>query len=372
MSTTVTVSRLWLERFRAVDSLDLELGPGLTVFQGANAQGKTTLLEAITWIARGRSFRGVPDHVLVQAGQEQAIVRASVRHDSRELLFEAEVNASGRNRVQLNRSAVTRRRDLVDLLRVSVFAPDDLDLVKAGPAHRRDYVDDLLVALAARYEVARSDFERILKHRNALLKVGVRDSTDRATLEVFDEQLVVSATELVRGRLKLLESLGPELATAYQRLAAAATDVGCTYVSEWHDGPILDPSPEAVAAALRAAIERVHHKELDRRVTLVGPHRDELHLTIDGLDARTHASQGEQRTLALALRLAGHLVVARLTGATPVLLLDDVFSELDDSRAAALVDNLPPGQTLLTTATGVPAAIRPDRTLRVDAGKVLE
>jgi DNA replication and repair protein RecF len=372
VSATVTVERLWLDRFRAIDGLDLELGPGLTVFVGSNAQGKTTLLEAVTWVARNKSFRGVPDHVLVQAGWDQAIVRADVRHDGREQLFEAEIRATGRNRVLLNRSAVSRRRDLQDLLRVSVFAPDDLELVKGGPAHRRNFLDDLLATLAARYEVARSDYERILKHRNALLRSGFRANAERATLDVFDDQLVVAGAEVVRGRLKLLEQLGPEIDAVYRQLATDDARVDCAYRCEWSDEPLaaVVELPE-IKDRLRAALERWHTKECERRVTLVGPHRDELYLALHGLDARHYASQGEQRTLALALRLAGHGVVTDITGTTPVLLLDDVFSELDEQRSAALVACLPPGQTLLTTAGVLPRSVAPERTLQIVGGKVL-
>jgi DNA replication and repair protein RecF len=365
------LARLWLERFRAIESADLELSPGLTVFAGANAQGKTSLLEAVAWIARGRSFRGVPDQVLVQHEAAQAIVRAEVVTGARTQLFEAEINVAGRNRVQLNRSAVQRRRDLHDLVRVSVFAPDDLELVKGGPSSRREYLDDLLAAIALRYDAARSDYERIVRHRNALLRAGLRDPNDRATLDVFDDQLVVAGAEVLRGRLRLLDQLIGRVRDGYRALAGSAIAIDATYQAEWHDGALADAEPATLQAALRDALARTRSRELDRRVTLVGPHRDEVQLRVGGLDARTHASQGEQRTLALALRLAGHHLVADLTGVVPVLLLDDVFSELDDQRAGALVENLPPGQTLLTTAGSLPPGVHPDRTLAVEGGKVL-
>jgi DNA replication and repair protein RecF len=369
VNPAVSVSRLWLERFRGIDALDLELGPGLTVFVGSNAQGKTTLLEAVSWVARRRSLRGVADHVLIQAGWDQAIVRAEVLAGERVQLFEAELNRAGRNRIRLNSTAVARRRDLFDLVRVSVFAPDDLDLVKAGPSHRRDYLDELLGSLAARYDAARADYERVVKHRNALLRAGVRRD-DEATLEIFDEQLVVAGTELLRGRLKLLDQLRPQVAATYLRLAGCDMAVACDYSCEWTDAP-LDEDATTLAAALREAITRRRSRELDRRMTLVGPHRDDITLSLDGHEARTTASQGEQRTLALALRLAGHEVVTAITGVAPVLLLDDVFSELDDDRAHALVANLPVSQTLLTSTGHLPHSVRSDRTFRVVAGKVV-
>jgi DNA replication and repair protein RecF len=366
-----TVARLWLEHFRAIETADVELGTGLTVFVGANAQGKTSLLESIGWIARGRSFRGVTDQVLVGRHHDSAIVRADVVEGARRQRFEAEIRSSGRNRVMLNGSTVNRRRDLEAFLRVSVFAPDDLDLVKSGPSARRDYLDDLLASLARRYDVARGDFDRIVKHRNALLRSGVRDATDRATLEVFDEQLVVAGSEVVRGRLRLVEQLRPRVRSAYHELAGIASSIGMDYRSEWHQGSIHSDDLGELQTALRDAIARMARKEAERRVTLVGPHRDELELQVADLDARTHASQGEQRTLALALRLAGHRLVTEVTGCTPVLLLDDVFSELDDQRAMALVERLPPGQTLLTTAGSLPAGMVVEQLLRVEAGKVL-
>jgi DNA replication and repair protein RecF len=352
--------------------VDIALASGLTVLQGANGQGKTSVLEAVGWIARARSFRRVTDAMLVRAGAEQAVIRAEVATAGREQLFEAEIRATGRNRVLCNRQPVARTRDLHGLLRVTVFAPDDLTLVKGGPAERREYLDELLSMLAARYDAARTDFERVLKQRNALLRGGVRDDDARATLDVFDEQLVRSGAELVRGRLRLIERLAPAVARAYDDLAHDARPIGTTYESEYADAPLTaaDAEPGVVEDRLRTAIEQRRRAELDRGITLVGPHRDELRLTIDALDARYQASQGEQRTLALALRLAGHLVVRDLVGAAPVLLLDDVFSELDAQRAAALVHNLPDGQTLLTTASALPPDVVAQRTLFVRAGRV--
>jgi DNA replication and repair protein RecF len=251
-----------------------------------------------------------------------------------------------------------------------VFAPDDLSLVKGGPAERRDFLDEILAMLAARYDAARSDFERVLKQRNALLRQGIRDDDARFTLDVFDDQLVHAGAELVRGRLRLLERLVPTVAQAYETLALDARPISATYVSESAPVPLTASDADAVEEQLREALTRKRRAEIDRGLTLVGPHRDELLLTIDGLDARHQASQGEQRTLALALRLAGHMVVRELAGAAPVLLLDDVFSELDGQRAAALVRNLPPGQTLLTTAGVLPPDVEAQQTLIVHAGRV--
>ena len=365
-----SVGHLWLTDFRCLREIDVELASGLTVLQGANGQGKTSLLEAVGWVARARSFRGVTDAMLVRSGASEAIVRAEVTTSGRRQLFEAEIRVAGRNRILCNRQPVTRARDLHGLLRVTVFAPDDLALVKGGPAQRRDFLDDVLAMLAARYDAARSDFERVLKQRNALLRSGVRDDEARTTLDVFDEQLVHAGAELTRGRLRLLERLVPAVAQAYETLALDARPISAVYVSESADAPWTALDADGIEEQLRDALVRRRRAEIDRGLTLVGPHRDELQLMIDGLDARYQASQGEQRTLALALRLAGHLVVRELVGAAPVLLLDDVFSELDAQRAAALVHNLPPGQTLLTTAGALPPDVVAQQALVVRAGRI--
>jgi DNA replication and repair protein RecF len=368
---TTTVGHLWLTDFRCFEELEVALPAGLTVVHGANGQGKTSLLEAIGWAARTRSFRGVPDSALVRATREQAVVRAEVVTGDRHQLFEAEIRANGRNRVLCNKQPVARSRDLHGLLRVTVFAPDDLALIKDGPAARRAYLDELLVMLAVRYDAARSDYERVVKQRNALLRGGVRDELARSTLDVFDEQLVRAGAELVRGRLRLVALLTSAVEDAYHELSADERRVSAVYEAEWADEPLSDGDADAdVAARLHRALEARRRREIERGITLVGPHRDEWRLSIGELDARTQASQGEQRTLALALRLAGHGVVKELSGTAPVLLLDDVFSELDAERSTALVRNLPSGQTLLTTAGAIPPEVAPVRRLRLHSGRV--
>ena len=361
-----------LTDFRCYESAQLDLPPGVTVVVGGNGAGKTSLLEALGWAALGRSFRGVPDAALVRAGAPQAVLRVEIvtgaQPSERRRLVEAEVRVSGRNRVLLDRHPVARTRDLLGALRVTVFAPDDLVLVKGGPSGRRDYLDDLLVAAAPRYDAVRGDYERVVRHRNALLKGGVRDAEARATLEVFDEQLVAAGAELVAGRLRLLERLTPAVGTAYQALAGLSVAVDARYEAEWAEGG--SPPPDAIAEVMRGALEARQRQEIDRKLTLVGPHRDEWRLRLDAFDSRTQASQGEQRTLALALRLAGHRVCAEVLDDEPVLLLDDVFSELDAERSDALVAELPAGQTVITTAGAVPDAVHPERRVRVVDGRV--
>jgi DNA replication and repair protein RecF len=246
-----------------------------------------------------------------------------------------------------------------------VFAPDDLTLVKGGPAERRRYLDDLLVALHPRYDVLRGDVDRVLRQRNALLKqcaAGSRfDESARTTLDVWDAKLCESGEALAHARLDLVARLEPTLQSAYAAVAAqVGTDVYVRYDAPW------------MAHGLAAALAAARTDELRRGVTLVGPHRDDLDVQLAALPARTHASQGEQRSLALALRLAGHAVVTELTGSPPVLLLDDVFSELDPRRGDALLAHLPAGQTVLTSAAGLPAAATPELVLHVDGSKVVE
>jgi DNA replication and repair protein RecF len=349
----------------------------VTLVVGANGQGKTSLLEAAAWAATGSSFRGVPDAALVRAGHDTAIVRAEVVDGPRTQLLEAEIRAAGRNRVQLNRHPLARTRDRRELVRVTVFAPDDLQLVKGGPSERRSYLDDLLVSVAPRYEAVVADYERVLRQRNALLKQRFgADPDDETTLLVFDTQLARAGAELARGRARMLERLVPMVAAAYDDLAGSATiAVDAAYDAEWWgpDDPgesLASADAAHVAAALQDALVARRRAELDRKVTLAGPHRDEWRLRVRALDARTHASQGEQRTLALALRLGGHRLCTEVTGSAPVLLLDDVFSELDASRSSALVAHLAAGQTLLTTAGDVPPGVRAEHVVRVDAGVV--
>jgi DNA replication and repair protein RecF len=369
------LAHLWLTDFRVHQSSEVEVGPGITVFAGGNAQGKTTVLEAVGWLARMSSFRGAADSALVRVGCEKAVVRAEIvpanrGPDVRPDLIEAEIAAAGRNRVLLNRKPLPRARDLLGSLRVTVFAPDDLRLVKAGPAERRAELDDLLVALSPRYDAVQSDYERVLKHRNAWLRTWSR-ADDPATLDVWDEQLVRAGAELVRGRLKLLDRLAAPLGKAYGDVAGEAADVAGAYEAAWAGDVILDETRlDDVAPLLAEAVARSRSADLERRLTLVGPHRDDWRLSIDGLDARRFASQGEQRSLALAVRLAGHVVITDVVGEPPVLLLDDVFSELDEARANNLVAHMPIAQALVTTAGALPPGLPAERVVWVAGGRL--
>lgn len=363
------LGRLWLTDFRCYPAADVSFAEGCTVITGANGQGKTSLLEAVGWLATGRSIRGVADRVLVRAGCDHAIVRAEVHHDDRDLLIEAMIRTAGRNRVQVNKQAVTRRRDLVHHLRVTVFAPDDLALVKGAPAGRRDYLDDLLVATAPRWSQVSGDYERVVRQRNALLRAGIRTEEDRTTRDVLDTRLVELGSALIRGRLELIGRLAPLVSDAYASLAGEAPGFATRYEAEWTSRSF---DRDDVGRALEDALGALRRREEDRGSTLVGPHRDDWTFVLDGLDARHHASQGEQRTLALGLRLAGHRIVTELVGEEPILLLDDVFSELDADRATALVRHLPATQTLVTTAGILPEGLEPGAWLRIREGSVVD
>lgn len=354
------LKRLWLTDFRSYHDVEVAFDPGLTAVVGPNGQGKTNLMEAIGYLATLGSFRGAPNEALVRVGADRAIIRAEAEREGRELLLEAEIVINGRNRTQLNRQPLRRARDLLGALRVTVFSPDDLTLIKGSPGGRRTMLDDTLVTLHQRHDQQRSDLDRILRQRGALLKQagGRMNAEVELTLDVFDAKLVAAGEALAGARRDLVDQLAPVLSDAYAAVARDPAPVTATYAPAW------------MASGLAAALVAARRDDLRRGVSTVGPHRDDLDLSLAGLPARTHASQGEQRSLALALRLAAHEVVTRRTGTPPVLLLDDVFSELDPERSDALLRTLPEGQTILTTAGDLPVGAVPGRVLRVRGGVV--
>ncbi len=353
--------KLWLTDFRNHESDELELPPGLTAVTGPNGAGKTALLEAIGYLSTLSSFRGAPGEVLVRSGCASAVVRGEVERDGRDLLIECEISA-GRTVVQLNRQRGARRRDLLDALRVSVFTPDDLVLVKGGPGERRRFLDDAMVQLRPRDDALRLELDRVLRQRNTLLKqAGGRLGGDVATtLDVWDRKLAEVGEQIGARRAEIATALAPLVAEAYGRLAGVPVEVGVAHRPSW-------PGPGRLAGALEVARD----EDVRRRVSTVGPHRDEVELVVGGLPARTQASQGEQRSLALALRLGVHRLVTDRVGVPPVLLLDDVFSELDAGHSRALIELLPEGQALLTTAGELPEGIEPERRLSLAGGKIL-
>ena len=341
------LASLTITDFRNIAGATITPDPtGTTVITGRNGAGKTSLLEAVAYLATLQSFRGSPKEAMVRAGADRAILRARTVVGDRDLDIEAEVTAAGRSRTMVNRQAVRRRSDLHAALRTTVFSPEDIGVVRGGPAGRRRFLDDALAVVDPRSGVHAEEVEKILRQRSALLRrSGGRLSPEVATtLDVWDERLDAAGTALVEAREGLTARLVPVVTEHYARLAGTGVAVGMDYRRSW-EGPLV-----GALAASRA-------DDTVRGMTLVGPHRDELELSLAGLPGRTHASQGEQRSLALAIRLAAHQLATDHLGTAPVLLLDDVFSELDPYRARALLAGLPPGQALLTTAQPPPPEV---------------
>jgi len=358
----VIVTRLELVDYRNYTTASFVLTTGTTAVVGDNGQGKTNFAEALGYLSTLDSFRGAPADALIRVGADTAIIRASVvQEDGREVLVEAELTRSGRNRVLVNRQKLSRTRDLLGVVRVTVFSPDDLALVKEGPGERRRFLDDTLVALALKYDAMRLELDRVVKQRNTLLKQagGRLDEASAITLDVWDAKLAEVGDTFGHARAVLVAKLDPMVQEAYEHLAGTATPIELRYEPAWRQRGLV------------AALAGSRTDDVRRGVSTVGPHRDDVELTVNGMPARTHASQGEQRTLALALRLGAHRLVTERTGSAPVLILDDVLSELDAQRAAALLRHLPPGQVVLTTASALPEAATPDATVRIVSGEVV-
>jgi DNA replication and repair protein RecF len=357
----VLVDSVELVDFRNYEELKITLTAGTTAILGRNGQGKTNLAEAISFLATLESFRGAPNEALVRRGADRAYVRADViDDDGRRSLIECEIARSGPSRVQVNRQRLPRTRDLLGVIRTSVFSPDDLVLVKGSPGERRRFLDTSLTALAVRNDALRRDLDRAIRQRSVLLRQsgGRLDESAAATLDVWDGRMAELGDLMGTERARLVERLEPLVIEAYSRLAGVDMSVRLDYDPEWRRSGLAD------------ALARSRQDDLRRGVSTVGPHRDELEVELDGMPARTHASQGEQRTLALALRLAAHRLIAERVGSTPILVLDDVLSELDEGRATALLDDLPAGQIVITSAAPLPEAARPDRVIRIADGAV--
>lgn len=372
------VREVRLADFRSYEQLEVSLEPGVTTFVGANGQGKTNLVEAIGYASVLGSHRVATDAPLVRIGAERAVIGIDVVNDGRPTLIELELNPGRANRARLNRSPVARPRELVGLVRTVLFAPEDLALVKGDPADRRKFIDDLLVQRTPRMQGVKVDYERILKQRNALLKSAANGSTTDviSTLEVWDEQLADAGAELIAARVGLLDALRPHLAAAYAFLAGGADAVSSADSSiEYQSSLGADATVTADRGRWRdqllEGIDRRRREELVRGLTLVGPHRDDLLLTLAGSPAKGFASHGEAWSIALALRFSA-LDVLQADGDDPVLILDDVFAELDAARRSRLTARVSDSaQVLITAAVGedVPAALA-GRRMRVTTGQV--
>jgi DNA replication and repair protein RecF len=355
------VTHLSLADFRSYARAEVALGPGVTAFVGPNGQGKTNLVEAVGYLATLGSHRVSSDAPLVRMGAERAVVRAAVVQGDRQQLVELELNPGKANRARVNRSSQVRPRDVLGILRTVLFAPEDLALVKGDPGERRRFLDELITARAPRMAGIRSDYDRVLKQRNSLLKTaamarrhgsrGGSGSGDAAlsTLDVWDQHLARVGAELLAQRFDLIAVLQPLADKAYEQLAPGGGPLLLEYRGSAGADLTAADSREELYERLIAALADARKQEIERGVTLVGPHRDDLVLKLGRLPAKGYASHGESWSYALALRLASYDLL-RADGAEPVLVLDDVFAELDTRRRERLAELVAPGEQVLVTA----------------------
>ena len=347
------LERLEVVDFRNHDRAEVELPAGVSVLVGPNGVGKTNLLEAVGYLATLGSHRVGQDASLIRAGAASAVIRAAVRRAGRRLLVDVELRPGSGVRGRVNGAPVPRARDLLGVVRATLFAPEDLGLVRGDPEERRRFLDTLATQRLPRYHGSRQDYDRVLRQRNTLLRSagGRLPASALATLEVWDEKLAVAGAEIWSERLRLVAALTPRVELAYQRLAGRDDAVDIAYVSSVAGpGGGLDPDPAKLAQLLRERLVADRGREVERGLTLSGPHRDDLSFGLRGLPARTHASHGEAWSLALALRLASHRLLAE-EGEEPVLLMDDVFAELDRQRREHVAEAaLAAEQTIVTAA----------------------
>ncbi|WP_405916611.1 DNA replication/repair protein RecF [Streptomyces sp. NBC_00728] len=347
------VTHLSLADFRSYVRVEVPLDPGVTAFVGPNGQGKTNLVEAVGYLATLGSHRVSSDAPLVRMGADRAIIRANVRQGERQQLIELELNPGKANRARINRSSQVRPRDVLGIVRTVLFAPEDLALVKGDPGERRRFLDELITARSPRMAGVRSDYDRVLKQRNTLLKSAALArrhggrTMDLSTLEVWDQHLARVGAELLAQRLDLVAAIQPLADKAYEQLAPGGGPLALEYKAS--SPGIVGHGREELYAQLMAAMEEARRPEIERGVTLVGPHRDDLVLKLGQLPAKGYASHGESWSYALALRLASYDLL-RAEGNEPVLVLDDVFAELDTRRRERLAELVAPGEQVLVTA----------------------
>lgn len=350
--TTMHVTHLSLADFRSYPRAEIRLDPGVTAFVGPNGQGKTNLVEAIGYLATLTSHRVSSDAPLVRLGADRAVVRAQVRQGERQQLIELELNPGRANRARINRSSQVRPRDIQGIVRTVLFAPEDLTLVKGDPGERRRFLDELITARAPRMAGVRSDYDRVLKQRTTLLRSAASArrhggrALDLSMLDVWDQHLARAGAELVAQRLDLIAALRQLADKAYEQLAPGGGPMALEYKSS---APGEAHTREDVFEQLMSALADVRKQEIERGVTLVGPHRDDLILKLGQLPAKGYASHGESWSCALALRLASYDLL-RGEGNEPVLMLDDVFAELDARRRERLAELVAPGEQVLVTA----------------------
>ncbi|MEU7224797.1 DNA replication/repair protein RecF [Streptomyces chrestomyceticus] len=349
------VSHLSLADFRSYARVEVPLDPGVTAFVGPNGQGKTNLVEAVGYLATLGSHRVSSDAPLVRMGAERAIVRAAVVQGERQQLVELELNPGKANRARINRSSQVRPRDVLGIVRTVLFAPEDLALVKGDPGERRRFLDELITARSPRMAGVRSDYDRVLKQRNTLLKSAALArrhggrQMDLSTLDVWDQHLARVGAELLAQRLELIATLQPLADKAYEQLAPGGGPLAMEYRGSAGDALHGASTREELYGLLTEALGAARKNEIERGVTLVGPHRDDLLLKLGQLPAKGYASHGESWSYALALRLASYDLL-RGEGNEPVLVLDDVFAELDSRRRERLAELVAPGEQVLVTA----------------------
>lgn len=369
------VTALELVDFRSYSLVQLDLESGVVVLVGRNGQGKTNIVEAIGYLATLGSHRVASDHPLVRHGAERAVVRAAVERLGRRLLLEIEIVPGKSNRARINKSPLPKPRELLGALRAVVFAPEDLWLVRGDPDVRRRFLDELTVLRTPRLAGVKSDYDRVLKQRNALLKsaAATRGSFDASTLAVWNDHLVGLGSELLEARMSLVVELRAPVQKAYADLAPTGGDAGLDYKASWCDGSPLDRAVtrDEISNALCLSLEKVERDELARGVTLTGPHRDDLLLNLGDHPAKSYASHGESWSMVLALRLASFELL-RADGDDPVLILDDVFAELDSTRRDRLAAMVGDAEQVLVTAAvaeDIPSTLSGSR-FTVDAGQV--
>lgn len=381
----VIVSHLTLTDFRNYESLDVDLRSGANLFVGSNGQGKTNLVESLGYLSTVGSHRVSTDHAMIRQGQDSAIVRARLVNGEREILAEVQINRSGANRAQINRSPI-KTRELPRYFSSVLFAPEDLALVRGEPSGRRRFMDELLTLRTPRMSAVITDYERVLRQRNTLLRSARNARSDLSTLDIWDERLVGFGSEIIVARSALVDELRPEVTSSYSAIAGADHAARLSsYLSIFAnnteddvvDVTVTRSSPleiAVVADAFRAALSRLRRSELDRGITLAGPHRDDVELELNGMPARGYASHGESWSFALALKLASAAVLRRESSAgDPVLILDDVFAELDESRRARLADAVGDFEQVLITAAvldDVPRALA-GHVVRIRSGRVV-
>nr|WP_225751923.1 DNA replication/repair protein RecF [Pseudoclavibacter sp. Marseille-Q3772] len=382
------VTRLVLHNFRNYETADVDLPSGIVVFEGANGQGKTNLVEAIAFLGSLKSHRVSQDAALVRFGCSQAIVRAELGHGQRRLPIDVEINKSGTNRARVHDSVV-KARELPRFFTSVIFAPEDLSLVRGDPSGRRAFLDDLLAIHSPRFAETIARYERVLKQRNSLLRSAKaqRIPVDQlGTLAVWDDQLVELGTKIIVGRLDIIERLRPHLANAYQALVGAdhGADVSMRITALADSSSLMDEDDnggqrggeitvDALQQRFRERLQDARERELDRGVTLVGPHRDDATFWLNGLPARVTASHGESWSYALSLKLASaQLIRNESRTGDPVLILDDVFAELDQNRRERLANAVGDFEQVLITCAvlnDIPPALREQR-IRIHAGTI--